>query len=135
METLKLISRSWSLVALVASMAILCAAMQPNPTTTQDKTFVTESTEGSLAEVELGKLALKKSKNPEVVEFAQKMITDHTRLVNDMKPIADQMGVTLPEKVNIKHEQEVDRLSALSGDQFDKAYITAMVADHHPRPR
>jgi len=134
METLKLIGRSWSLVTLIGAAAIISAAMQPTPkasTTTEDQTFVTESTEGSLAEVELGKLALKKSKNPEVVEFAQKMIIDHTQLVNDMKPVADQMGVKLPEKVNTKHEQEVDRLSALSGDQFDKAYISAMVADHH----
>ena len=87
METLKLIGRSWSLVALIGSTAILCAAMQPTPkaaTTTEDKMFVTESTEGSLTEVELGKLALKKSKNPEVTEFAQKMIADHTQLINDM---------------------------------------------------
>jgi putative membrane protein len=131
METLKQISRSWSIVAVIGSAAILCAAMQPSPTTNQDKTFVTESTEGSLAEVELGKLALRKSKSPEVTEFAQKMIADHTQLINDMKPVANQMGVELPDKLNAKHEQEVNRLSALSGDQFDKAYISAMVADHH----
>jgi putative membrane protein len=59
------------------------------------------------------------------------MIADHTQLIHDMKPVADLMGLKLPENLNAKHEQEVDRLSALSGDQFDKAYISAMVADHH----
>jgi putative membrane protein len=133
METARFILKSWSLVLVISATAIIAAAMQPSPdaSATQDKMFVAQASEGSLAEVELGKLALKKSKNPEVKEFAQKMVDDHTQLINDMKPVAEQLGVKPPTKVNAKHQQEADHLSGLSGDEFDKAYITAMVADHH----
>jgi len=97
----------------------------------QDKQFIMKSSEGSLAEVELGKLALQKSQNPDVKQFAQKMIDDHTMLMNNMKPYADQMGVKPPTKLNAKHQQLENRLKSLSGDKFDKEYIKAMVADHH----
>jgi putative membrane protein len=132
MGTLRYIAKSCSLVVFICASAVLAAAYQSSPSgSSEDKQFVMKSSEGSLAEVELGKLALKKSQNPEVKQFAQKMVDDHTALINDMKPVADQMGVKPPTKVNAKHQQLADRLKGLSGDKFDKEYITAMVADHH----
>ena len=97
----------------------------------QDKTFVMKSAEGSMAEIQMSQLALKKSNNDEVKQYAQKMIDDHTKLISDMKPFADQMGVKPPTKLNAKHQEEVTRLKSMSGDKFDKEYITAMVGDHH----
>jgi putative membrane protein len=132
MNTFKFVVQSWSLVAIIGASALLAAAPQASPNSdAQDKMFVAQSSEGSLAEVELGKLALKKSQDPEIKQFAQKMIEDHTRLIEDMKPIADEMGVKPPTQVNDKHRQEVEHLSGLSGQRFDKEYITAMVSDHH----
>lgn len=100
-------------------------------TMAQDKVFVTKASEGSLAEITMSQMALKKSKNAEVKSYAQKMIDDHTKLTADIKPFADQMGVPPPTKLNKVHMQEAARLKAKSGDNFDKEYITAMVADHH----
>src|SRR4051812_26092257 len=97
----------------------------------QDKAFVEKASEGSLAEISLSKIALKKSKNDEIQSFAKKMIEDHTTLMTNMKPIADQMGLKPPTKLNKEHQMEADRLQPLSGDKFDKEYITAMVGDHH----
>jgi putative membrane protein len=51
-------------------------------------------------------------------------------LNDSMKPIADNMGVALPKKMNKKDQDEYDKLNALSGADFDKAYLTAMVMDH-----
>ena len=79
----------------------------------------------------MSNMALKKSKNPDVKAFAQKMVDDHTKLISDMKPFADQMGVPPPTKVPKDAQQEEARLKAKTGDNFDKEYITAMVADHH----
>ena len=100
-------------------------------TASQDKMFVAKSAEGSMAEIEMSKLALQKSKNSEIKTFAQKMVDDHTMLISNMKPFADQMGVQPPTKLNKEHMDEMARLRAMSGDKFDKEYITAMVGDHH----
>ncbi len=97
----------------------------------QDKMFLAKATEGSMAEIQMSQLALKKTKNDDVKAIAQKMVDDHTKLMSDMKPFADQMGVTPPAKLNAKHQQEAMRLKAMSGDKFDKEYLTAMVGDHH----
>ena len=97
----------------------------------QDKMFLMTSAEGSMAEIQMSQMALKKSKNEDVKQIAQKMIDDHTKLLADMKPFADQMGVPPPTKLNPAHMQEAARLKAMSGASFDKEYLTAMVGDHH----
>ncbi|HEX4485137.1 MAG TPA: DUF4142 domain-containing protein, partial [Terriglobales bacterium] len=61
------------------ALAILFAgvAVQAQNTTSSDKTFVKSALQGSLAEVNYAKLALQKSKDPNVTEFATKMVHDH----------------------------------------------------------
>jgi putative membrane protein len=97
----------------------------------KDKMFLRNAAEGGMAEVQLGQLAAEKGSSQEVKDFGQKMVSDHTALNNDMTPIAQSMGVTVPKKVNKQHQAEYDKLNGLSGDDFDKEYITAMVKDHH----
>jgi putative membrane protein len=99
--------------------------------TVKDKMFLHDAAEGGLAEVQLGQLAADKAASPDVKAFGQKMVTDHTALNNDLKPIAESMGVMLPRKVKKDDQAEYDKLSALSGDDFDKEYLTFMVKDHH----
>ncbi len=97
----------------------------------RDKTFVRSAAEGGLAEVQLGKLAAEKGVSDEVKSFGQKMVDDHTKLNEKMAPVADSMGVMIPKHLNKEDQAEYDKLSALSGDAFDKEYITFMVKGHH----
>ena len=97
----------------------------------KDKMFLRKAAAGGLAEVQLGQLAADKASGADVKAFGQKMVTDHTALNNDMKPIAESMGVMLPKKVKKDDQAEYDKLSAMSGDDFDKEYLTYMVKDHH----
>lgn len=96
----------------------------------QDKAFVKKAAEGGLAEVRLGQLAQQKSNSPDVKEFAQKMVNDHTQLNEQMHPIAQQMGVSSPEELSSKDKKEMSKLENLSGQEFDHAYIRYMIKDH-----
>jgi len=96
----------------------------------QDKAFVRKAMEGGMAEVELGRLASEKASSDDVKQFGQKMVDDHTRLNEQMKPVAAQLGVAAPTKLSKKDEEEKARLESLSGKQFDDAYIRAMLKDH-----
>jgi predicted outer membrane protein len=40
------------------------------------------------AEVQLSEIALQKSENPEVKQFAQKMVTDHKKMIEQLQPLA-----------------------------------------------
>jgi putative membrane protein len=95
-----------------------------------DKSFVHDALEGGMAEVQLGQLALQKSSNDDVKQFAQKMIDDHTKLGDEMKQVAVQMKVKVPDSPSKKDKSAIAKLQALNGDDFDKAYIKDMVKDH-----
>lgn len=95
-----------------------------------DDVFAKKAAEGGLAEVELGKLAADKASNDDVKAFGKRMVEDHTKANDQLKDIASKENVTLPTELNAKDKAEKDRLSKLSGDAFDRAYINHMVMDH-----
>lgn len=95
-----------------------------------DLAFMNDAAPGGMAEVELGKLAAQKAQNAEVKTFAQKMVEDHSKAGDELKQLAAQKKVTLPADVLPTHKESMDKLSKLSGSDFDKEYVRAMVAAH-----
>jgi len=95
-----------------------------------DKAFVKKALEGNMAEIEMGKLALQKSNDDQVKQFAQHMVDDHGKMLDELKPAAEQMGVKAPEGPSKGQMKSMDKMKALSGDAFDQAYIKNMVKDH-----
>ncbi len=108
------------------------SAMGENSTaqTMDDKAFVKEALQGGMAEVQLGQLAAQKASSPDVKQFGQKMVDDHTKLGDQMGMVAQQVGVKPPKDLAKKDKQLLAKLQGLSGEEFDKAYIAAMVKDH-----
>ena len=104
--------------------------MQAGQTSPMDKMFVAKAMQGSVAEIQLGQLTLQKSDNQQVKQFAQRMIDDHTRLNDQMKPVAQQLGVAVPDQPSKKDRNTMAKLQALSGSAYDQAYIKDMVKDH-----
>jgi putative membrane protein len=95
-----------------------------------DSKFTTQAAVGGMAEVELGKLALEKSSNPQVKEFATMMVKDHGMANTELMAIAQQKNITLPSTVDEEHKKKMDDLSKKTGADFDKAYVDAMVGGH-----
>jgi putative membrane protein len=58
------------------------------------------------------------------------MIDDHTKLNEQMKPVAQQLGVTVPDQISKNDRKTIAKLQALSGSAYDQAYIKDMVKDH-----
>ena len=96
-----------------------------------DLAFMNAAAPGGMAEVELGKLAAGKAENAEVKAFAQKMVEDHSKAGEELKQLAAQKKVSLPPDLMPAHKQLMEKLSKLSGAEFDKEYVKAMVADHN----
>jgi putative membrane protein len=94
-----------------------------------DKQFVRTATEGDIAEIKLGMLAVQKG-SPDVKTFAQMMIDDHTAMSKDMGTVADSLGVMLPKKLNKDDQAEYDKLNGLSGKDFDTEYILYTARAH-----
>jgi putative membrane protein len=95
-----------------------------------DQHFVMKAAQGGMAEVELGQLAASKGSNDAVKQFGQKMADDHGKANDELKSLAQQKNITLPTEPDAKAKAEKARLEKLSGEAFDKAYMSHMVTDH-----
>jgi putative membrane protein len=95
-----------------------------------DQRFVMEAAKGGMAEVELGKVAADKATSPDVKKFGQRMADDHGKANDELKTLAQNKNITLPTTLDPQHKATVDRLSKLSGEAFDRAYMQEMLRDH-----
>lgn len=96
-----------------------------------DQRIVAELARANLAEVDAGKLAVSKTKNAQIKAYAQQMIDDHGRALNDIRQLALDKGVNVPAEPDARHKAMARALAKLDGDKFDKAYLTqAGVRDH-----
>ena len=97
---------------------------------TSDVKFADEAAIGGMAEVQLGQLAAQKGASDEVRQFGQRMVDDHSKANQDLMQVASGKGLALPTALDAKHQADVTKLSGLSGDKFDKAYVDMMLKDH-----
>lgn len=92
--------------------------------------FITDAIQGNLAEVKLGQLAQQKSSNDQVRSFGMMLEKDHGAANDQAKQVAHAINVTAPHAPNDKQQATYDKLSKLSGSDFDKEFAKAMVDDH-----
>ena len=95
-----------------------------------DNLFMKKAAQGGFAEVQMGEVATDRASSPQVKRFGQRMVDDHSKANNELKNIASQKGETLPTTVSAKNRDVIDRLSKLSGTEFDRTYMQYMVDDH-----
>jgi putative membrane protein len=95
-----------------------------------DKAWVQKAAVGGLAEVELGKLAQQKAASDQVKQFGSHMVEDHSKSNTELQQLASSKGLTLPTDLDASHKNKRAKLEKLSGAQFDRAYMSEMVADH-----
>jgi putative membrane protein len=100
-----------------------------NTASLTDRAFVEDVMESDAAEVQLGQLAQAKSQSDDVKQFGQKMVENRTRLNEQLKPIADKLDIREPKEPSKKNKQQIAKLEALSGPQFDEEYIKVVVKD------
>jgi putative membrane protein len=101
-----------------------------NELASSDKKFITEAAQGGLLEVKLGELASKNGTDQSVKDFGQQMVTDHTKANEQLMTVAKSKNVDVPAELDSKGQKMVDKMSKLSGADFDKAYMKDMVKDH-----
>ncbi len=100
---------------------------KPNAT---DDAFVRQAIQGDMAEVQIGQLAEQKGENQQVKQFGRTLATDHGENLEKAKSLAQKIGVTPPNSVSVKQKATYDKLSKLSGEQFDRRFARDMVREH-----
>jgi putative membrane protein len=108
--------------AVMAALPLLAAST--------DSSFVMKAAEGGHAEVQMGQLAQTKANSQAVKDLANRLVVDHTKANDNLKPIASKDNVTWPTGMNAKQQAEYNKLQALSGADFDREYVNYEIKEH-----
>lgn len=123
----KTIASCGAVLALLAG----AAGAQSSSLSKGDQQILTDLAQANIAEVSTAQIALQKGQSADVKKFAQQMVDDHTKGLQEVQKVAQAKNVTLPSEPDAAHKQAAARLSGLSGAAFDKAYLEqAGVKDH-----
>src|SRR5581483_1537619 len=75
-------------------------------------------------------LAQDKAQDPQVKQFAQRLLQDHQQAMNQLQTAAQECGVQLPHGTPAIKQQELKVLQSLNGKEFDQKFISCMRAAH-----
>lgn len=92
--------------------------------------FVQNAVESNMYEIEAAKIAQQKASSADVKAFAKTMITDHTAMLNELKPVITKAGKTAPTELDQRRQGLLDNLRAAGANDFDKTYLDQQVAAH-----
>lgn len=92
--------------------------------------FVSNASQSDMYEIQAAKIAETRSKNADVKAFAKQMVTDHTAMMNAMKPLIQAAGQAPADKLDQRRQGFIDNLKSAKDADFDKTYIDQQVAGH-----
>ncbi len=104
--------------------------MSTTPADKESTDFAMKAASGNTMEVEAGKLAQQNAKSERVKNFGSMLVTDHSKANDELKAIASANKITLPAALMPEHQKNIDMMSKMKGDAFDKHYMDMMVKDH-----
>jgi putative membrane protein len=93
--------------------------------------FVKEAASSDMFEIESSKLAAERS-DAATKTFAQQMIQDHQKTTAELKQLVDggKVNAALPTAMTTAHQELLDKLNSLQGDEFTQQYRSDQVEAH-----
>ena len=121
-------------------LTVCCIALGSGPVLAQkkaatppmtDQQFVDLAGQTDMVEINLGKLAQTSASSQAVKDYAQMLVTDHTKDFNQLYDVAHQANLTRPDAIDAEHNKMmIDPFQKLNGAAFDHRYVPEMVAGH-----
>jgi putative membrane protein len=93
--------------------------------------FVTNASVSNLYEIESGRIAGERAKNPALKSFGQQIVKDHTAMMAEMKAAAPAAGnVTMPTVMDERRQGMIENLRQAPEEAFDGVFRAQQVAAH-----
>jgi putative membrane protein len=92
--------------------------------------FLTEAADARMMDIEEGKLAAQKGTNDLIKNYGEKMVTDNTRLLKELRVLAATKNITLPVTLSNEKADGLEDLKSEEGKDFDEQFINMMRRDH-----
>jgi putative membrane protein len=125
-------SKVWASIVMLLIAAIGFAQQAPQ---LNDAEIAHVAVVANQIDIDYAKIAMDRSKNPEVREFAQTMIADHNAIIEQAVALVTKLGVepqdnAVSQSLLKQAEATTKMLKAAKGVAFDKAYVDNEVAYH-----
>ena len=91
--------------------------------------FVDNAAAGGIAEIETSRLALEKSSSADIKQFANMMITDHSKANDELAALAKKNDIEVPDTTTLV-KQAKEKLLEMRDESFDPAYANNQVKAH-----
>jgi putative membrane protein len=88
-----------------------------------DRAFVLDAGQAAIGNTMLSQLALERGNSDEVRQFAQAEIDEQNLVRNNLTKLAPRLGISVPNSPAPRHQAAMARLSQLSGESFDQAFL------------
>lgn len=95
-----------------------------------DADFVSDAVASSYGEIKFAQLATQRSSNPEVKQIANKLITDHTKSLSELKAFAQSKSISIPNEEDAEVKRKTERFADEAGKDFDKRWCKEMIDRH-----
>jgi putative membrane protein len=92
--------------------------------------FLTEAADARMMDIEQGKLAKTKGTTQEVRQYGERMITDQTKLLHELRVLAAAKNIVLPSTLSEEKADGLEDLQEKEGEEFDEKFIRMMTIDH-----
>ena len=113
--------------AVLMTIAGMALAQSPDQ---ESQSFIKTAIQGNISEIDVGKLAQQKGKNPAVKQYGAMLVKDHSAANSKAKTAAKSVKVTPPTGSSMGEKATYLKLKVLSGNSFDNSFAKAMVSDH-----
>ncbi len=93
--------------------------------------FVKEAAISDMFEIESSKLAAQRATDEATKNFANQMVTDHTKTSTQLKEaVSSDPQTPVPNSLDSSHQSKLDKLKGLTGADFTKQYHDDQVTAH-----
>jgi len=95
-----------------------------------DVNFMTKATDANLAEINMARMALERSSDKDVKDFANMIQRDHNDALENLTDLMRDNNVPEPKNLAAEQRNVIHSMTSLSGPSFDREFANTMVADH-----
>jgi putative membrane protein len=103
---------------------------RPAAVSQSEQDFMMKAVQANMAEIEVARMALQKSGNSDVKDYANMIRRDHTNALEDLTDLMKDKNVQQLKTIAADTEQDISRMNTLSGGEYDREFVNMMVSDH-----
>ena len=92
--------------------------------------FLIDANMNSQIQIALSEAAAEKSNTPEVKALGHQIAVENTSIQNNILQLSEAVGIDMAPALSVEYMGLLDSIQSLSGNQFDEAYLRAVIEGH-----